>query len=172
MGNFDWKATLATVAPTIAAALGGPLAGVAVSAAASALGVEPDEQNIAEALSYGNPETLVQLRDADNKLKTDLKKLDVDLEEIHGRDRASARKLGIERGIVVQTVLSATLGFAFAWVLIHIFTGDMNLADNMRDIAIYALGTLNTLLVQVFNYWFGSSSGSKDKTKALQKAMH
>jgi hypothetical protein len=39
MGKLDWRKTLGTVAPAIATALGGPLAGVAVGMAAKALGL-------------------------------------------------------------------------------------------------------------------------------------
>ncbi|MBI4778256.1 hypothetical protein HY792_05000 [Candidatus Desantisbacteria bacterium] len=37
----------------------------------------------------------------------------------------------------------------------------------MKDIVIYILGALTTVATQVVSYFFGSSSGSADKTKAL-----
>ena len=40
--DFDWKSVVGTVAPTIATALGGPLAGVAVSSLAAAFGLSSD----------------------------------------------------------------------------------------------------------------------------------
>lgn len=169
--KFDWKKTVAALAPTVATALGSPLAGMGVSILAEALGVEADEKVLANVIAKQDPETVARIQEAENKLTAELARLDIDLEAIHQQDRASARRLGIERGTVVQTILSAVLSFAFAWVLVSIFDGSMDIEDSMRDIAIYALGTLNTLLVQVFNYWFGSSSGSRDKSKTLEKAL-
>ena len=174
MSDFDWKETLAAVAPTIATALGGPFAGAAVTAAAAALGVEPGEnaeQAVAEAVSAGRPETLLALRNADNKFKTDMKKLGVEIHKIDAQDRDSARKLGIERGVLIQGALSGLLTFAFVYVLFAIFEGEIKIDEGMRDVAIYALGTLNTILIQMMNYWFGSSSGSKEKSKELAQAI-
>jgi hypothetical protein len=37
--NMDWKSIVSTVAPWIGTALGGPLGGMAVEAAAKALGI-------------------------------------------------------------------------------------------------------------------------------------
>ena len=170
MSRFDWKSTLAVVAPTIAGALGGPVAGFAVGEIAKALGVEPNEKAIAIAVSGGAPDVLEKLRRAESDFEVRLAELNIDWEQIHQSDRASARSLGKARGVFVQAILSGVLGFTFAWVLYSIFEGRVAIASDMRDIAIYALGTLNTLLVQVFNYWFGSSSGSKDKAATLDRA--
>ncbi len=41
----------------------------------------------------------------------------------------------------------------------------------MKDIVIYILGALTTVATQVVSYFFGSSSGSADKTKALNELM-
>ena len=37
----------------------------------------------------------------------------------------------------------------------------------MKDIVIYILGALTTVATQVVSYFFGASSGSADKSKAL-----
>lgn len=42
----------------------------------------------------------------------------------------------------------------------------------MKDIVIYILGALTTVATQVVSYFFGSSSGSADKTKALNAIMN
>lgn len=41
----------------------------------------------------------------------------------------------------------------------------------MKDIVIYILGALTTVATQVVSYFFGSSSGSADKSKALNSAL-
>lgn len=42
----------------------------------------------------------------------------------------------------------------------------------MKDIVIYILGALTTVATQVVSYFFGSSSGSADKTKALNALVN
>ncbi len=41
----------------------------------------------------------------------------------------------------------------------------------LKDIAVYILGALTTIATQVVSYFFGSSSGSADKNKAIHAAM-
>jgi hypothetical protein len=41
----------------------------------------------------------------------------------------------------------------------------------MKDIVIYILGALTTVATQVVSYFFGSSSGSADKSKALNSIL-
>jgi nitrate reductase NapE component len=41
----------------------------------------------------------------------------------------------------------------------------------MKDIVIYILGALTTVATQVVSYFFGSSSGSADKSKAINLMM-
>ena len=52
----DWKGIVGTVAPAIAAALGGPLAGLGVSALAGALGLGDgaNEEEVARAVEYAH----------------------------------------------------------------------------------------------------------------------
>lgn len=95
---FDWKKTLATVAPTIATALGGPLAGMAVNVAAKALGVEPNEQAIETAISSGSPELFLKLKEAENGFILELEKLGVERDRIAYQDRDSARKRQVNSG--------------------------------------------------------------------------
>jgi hypothetical protein len=52
---FDWKSVVGTVAPGIATALGGPLAGMAVSTLAKALGVEATEEAVANVVATNDP---------------------------------------------------------------------------------------------------------------------
>ena len=75
--SFDWRRTLATVAPVLASAFGGPMAGVAVSMAGKALGLDnATEQDIAEAVASGSPDVLVKLREVDTQFKLEMKRLD------------------------------------------------------------------------------------------------
>ena len=167
---MDWKSTLATVAPAIATALGGPLAGVAVSMAGKALGLGDGatESDVEAAVLSGNPDVLVRLREVNTQFERDMKALDIDLERIHAGDRLSARDLAKTKGTIVQTALTVLFCSVFAVLMGQIFTGQEVVHSSMRDIANFLLGTLTGILMQQMNFWFGSSSGSKEKTQKLE----
>ena len=84
MASFDWKGTISAVAPALATALGGPLAGIAVQQISTAVLGKPDgkEAEVAQALSAGGPELLEKLKQADNEFAEKMAGLNVDLEKI------------------------------------------------------------------------------------------
>jgi len=171
--SFDWKKTLGKVAPALATAFGGPMAGIAVNMAAQALGLGEGatEDDIANAVATGNPDVFLKLKQADAEFKVKMRELDVRVLEVDAGDRASARALGIAKGTMVQACLSVMVNVAFMTVLWNLFSGVIQIDPNMKDIVIYALGTLNALLIQSYNYWFGSTDGSKAKSAEMAKAM-
>jgi len=170
--GIDWKRTLATVAPAIATALGGPMAGVAVSMCGKALGLGDGvtEDDLAAVVAGGNPETLVKLKEVENNFKLQMKQLDVDVQKIDVDDRKDARALGIAKGLGPQISLAFVFVCGFIYVLGVIFQGQ-SIEPSMREIATYVLGILSAGLVQIMNYFFGSSSGSKEKTSAMAGLM-
>lgn len=61
------------------------------------------------------------------------------------------------------------LTFFMYWYIVFSDHSAKVLADSsqMKDIVIYILGALTTVATQVVSYFFGSSSGSADKSKVL-----
>lgn len=172
---MDWKDTLAKVAPTVAGALGGPLAGMAINVACEALGLsESTEDALQNAVAGGSPETLVKLKEANTQLKLELRKLDIKEEEIHQQDRDSARNLGIAKGVVVHARLSTAfvVGYflIFSAVLFAVFHG-VTIEDAMLALISALLGIMTAAVQQIMNFWFGSSSGSKQKTLQLGETL-
>ena len=178
--SFDWKATLATVAPTIATALGGPVAGIAANVALKALNLEPsgnpvaDNETLSNVLSagVGDPELLSKLRKAEADFKIELKRLDVDLERIHAGDRADARGLAKAKGLHVQAVLSAVFVvgyFGIFALLLQQFFGDNPVVLSKEALTIISLllGVMTAAVKDIMQFWFGSSAGSKEKTIAM-----
>lgn len=95
---------------------------------------------------------------------------DVKIKEINASDRDSARKLqssalvngrGIER-VFVYILASLLIAGSFYFMNI-VFTQEIQ----NEKIAMYTLGTINTLLMSVVYYFFGSSMGSNAKTDIL-----
>lgn len=115
---------LGQVAPSIATALGGPLAGVAVRTLSSALFGHEDgtEEQISEAMSNATPDQLAAIKKVDADFKVQMKSLDIDLERIAAGDRDSARQMQRETRDWTPKALAffITFGFfgALVWILI------------------------------------------------------
>ena len=173
MSGADWQGVVKVVAPTLAAALGGPLAGIATRAIGEVLlpsreGVT--EAELASALAVATPEDLVKLRQADLAFKQHLTEAGVKLEEIAAADRADARKLAAVTGdLWTPRVLALVVvgGFfaAVVWVLAGGAVSDPTTATLVGAVVGYASAKAD----QVVSFWFGSSAGSRAKTEALER---
>ena len=95
---MDWTGLIKIVAPWIGTALGGPLGGMAVEAAANALGVSDKTADaVKAAISGATPEQLQALKKADQDFALQMQALDfkniADLEALAAADRKDARDL-------------------------------------------------------------------------------
>ena len=163
----DWKKLVGAVAPTLATFLGGPLAGLATTVLSKTLLGREDgsEEELAQALLHPNPETMLALKKAEQDFVVQLKELDIKEEEVHQKDRDSARQRDIQTkdGINKGLALMFTLGF-FA-VLYAYMT--MIIPDQAAQPLNLMLGALTAGLLKILDYYFGSSKGSADKTAML-----
>lgn len=160
----DWKSMLATIAPGIATALGGPVAGMAVRMATTALGIESTPEALEQMVASGDPDAMLKLKTVEVEFQKRVKELEIDLEKVHAGDRASARDLAIAKGVRPQAILSGIFVIAFAGLLFMMFSGEV--APGMKEPFLYLLGILSAGIIQIMNFWFGSSSGSKAKVSA------
>ena len=160
---MDWKKTLAAVAPALATALGGPLAGMAVKIAADSLGIESNEDALAEIVLSGNPDALLKLKEADHLFKIELKRLDIELEKIDKEDRESARELS-KVNMLPQIILSTLYTVGYFVVMYQFVTGEIVIPLGNSTAFNILLGVLTAAQTQIMNFWFGSSHGSKQKT--------
>jgi len=168
---MDWRGLIASVAPTIGAALGGPFGGLAAKAALSALGIEAQsddaEAQLEQAARNATPEQLLALKRADQDFRKAMRELDVDLERIAQADRADARQMAATRGIWPQIVLSVAYSVAYGAVLWAYITGSVQVAADAQAQFSIVLGVLTAAQSAILNFWFGSSAGSKEKTAKL-----
>lgn len=170
----DWKRVVGTVAPTVAAALGGPLAGVAVGALSDALLGKPDgsADEVAAAIRTGGAEGLLKVKEAERAFTARMKELDIDLERVHQADRASAREREGKTGDSwTPRVLGAIIIGGFLTTVWVLLTGKV---EGLKDPAVAAtigtvIGYVSAKADQVVSYYFGSSSGSAEKTALLAK---
>jgi hypothetical protein len=161
------KSLLQTVAPTIATALGGPIGGVAVKFLADKF-VGGDTGKVEDFLLSANPDQLAQIKLADMEFQKEMRKLDIDLERLHAGDRDSARSMVLAKGFLPQLSLSVLYTAAYAVVLYVFIGGHVAVPTSQMTLFGSLLGVLSAAQVQIINFWFGSSSGSKEKTAALR----
>jgi hypothetical protein len=158
---------LGQVAPSIATALGGPLAGIAIKTLSSALlghdlGTEED---VATALMNASPAQLASIKKIDADFKVRMKELDIDLERISAGDRDSARQMQRDTKDWVPKVLAIGITVGFFGVLVWMLLNGM--PKTGTEALLMMLGALGTSWNNIVQFYYGSSAGSKAKTDAM-----
>ena len=156
---------LRKVAPTLATIAMGPAGGMVVQVIAEKLGIEDSVEAVTKHLQ-ANPE-------AANKL------LEIDLAvfKAENEDRASAREMQIaalsqEDWFAKNYLYLFTSVWSVFAMTYFAFVTFGTIPDSGVRMADTILGVLiGTVLTGFFNFYFGSSKGSKDKTEALSRAI-
>jgi hypothetical protein len=171
MSDNAWLDTLKTLAPTVATALGGPLAGAAVTALGSVFGVSaPTVDKIGQIFQDGQltADHLAEIRKLELQYQNDEKERGIKYAELEFKDRDSARQMAAQTHALTPSILT--------WIVVASFLtieGGMLLGIDVHvdDIVLgRILGTLDTSLGLVLAYWFGSSSGSHQKDVLIANA--
>jgi hypothetical protein len=153
------------VAPSIATALGGPLAGMATKALSNAFfGHENgSDDEIQAALQNASPEQLSSLKKIDADFKVQMKSLDIDLEKIAASDRDSARNMAIMTHDWTPRILAMIV--VAAWGITTWYLLQNVIEPSMREIIARVLGNLDSALVLVLSYYFGSAHKHSEAPK-------
>ena len=154
------------VAPTIATALGGPVAGMAVRALSNALLGHSDgtEDDIRNALATATPDQIAAIRKVDNDFKVQMKTLDIDLVRIAADDRRSARTMQMEVKSPLVPTLAVIIIAAFVAVTIGTLMGYAKIESAMAGTLI---GYLSAKAELVLSFYFGSSADSERKSDMI-----
>lgn len=162
---MSWRDIVKSVAPMLGTALGGPFGGMATKfLAGKLLGDEnAGEEQIQDLIAAQDPEVMLKLKEADQDFKVRMRELGLDEKKIAAQDRDSARRLGAQTTLIPQMTLSTIFVTAFTVILYAVFTRVVALDGVQQNIVMYLLGILSAGMVQIMNFWFGSSSGSKEK---------
>jgi hypothetical protein len=155
------------VAPVLATAVAGPAGGAAVGWLADKLGVDDATVEGVTAALTGNPDLTLKL-----------KELDLEYAKLDQMDRDSARKAYAEvatsanatkyEKAVAPTLALGTVGLAFLFIGFLMWK---DIPSDQQQIIIFALGFITSSAGQVLSFYFGSSQGSKDKTKEIEGMM-
>ena len=158
---------LKSLAPTVASVLGGPLAGMAVSALGSILGVsEPTQAKIADAISNGQmtPEQITQIKALEMQYQNDEKERAFRYAELEFKDVDSARQRESQVKDSVNMVLAYTIVGSFIAMVGATLLGYAKVESVLAGTLV---GYLSAKAEQVLAYYFGSSKSSDRKTELM-----
>lgn len=170
---MDWMSLVKTIAPWIGTALGGPLGGMAVEAAARALGASDKTADaVKQALGGATPEQMLALKEADQQFALQMQALGfkqvADLEAIAAGDRDSARKMQIATPSRMPAALTSGILASFAGVLVVLFLVPTPVEN--RDLIIYMVGQLSGFAGSATAYWLGTTRNNGRMTELLAQA--
>lgn len=160
---MDW---LKQIAPTIATALGGPLAGLAVDAISKAVGIDP--KDVTKTISEGKltADQIAQIKTAELAMAARAQELGLDFEKIAVDDRKSAREMQISTQSWIPGGMAIIVTCGFFGILIGLMTEHFKTSDALM----LMLGSLGTAWTGIISFYYGSSAGSQKKDELLHQS--
>jgi hypothetical protein len=104
------------------------------------------------------------------QLQADLDRFKAEVEDrdsarkAHAEVATSANSTKLDKAVVPLLALGV-VGLAFLLIAVLMF---VDTPDNQQQLVIFALGFVTSAAGQVLSFYFGSSQGSKDKTKEME----
>jgi hypothetical protein len=163
---MNWLDTIKAIAPTVASALGGPLAGIAVTAIGSLFGIdEPTQEKIQSAIEQGQMTgaQITAIKTLELQLQAEERERGFRYAELEFKDVANARAMKVATNSVFPETLSALIVIGFFGILGWMMYRPSAIESQPLLIM---LGSLGAAFGAVINYWLGSNKGS-DRTKEL-----
>lgn len=160
---MDW---LKTIAPTIATALGGPLAGLAIEAVSKAIGIDP--KDVQSTISEGklSADQIMLLKQAEIDMAARAQEMGLDFAKLNVEDRKSAREMQAETRSYIPAILAVSVTMGFFGILIGMMTETFKASDALM----LMLGSLGTAWTGIIAFYFGSSAGSQAKDDLLHQS--
>ena len=165
---MSWKDTLAKIAPTLGLAIGGPFGALAGNVVGGLLDGDDPIEALETAVKTGDPAAYARIKEADQAFKVKLEELGIQKEELHQRDRSSARDMFVKTRSIMTPTLALVIVLSFVAMVGFVLVGSTPVDSVLAGTLI---GYLSAKAEQVVAFYFGSSAGSKAKTDALAGAM-
>lgn len=168
--RFDWKSLVKTVAPVLGTALGGPFGGMATKWLSGQLLGDEDagEDALAEAIGNANPEMFAKIRALNQDFEKEMARIGLEEKQLVVDDRKNAREL-FKVNIWPQIVLSIIYITGYFTILGVVLTGAVEIDPTLQPLVNVLIGVITGTVPMIMQFWFGSSLGSKEKTKHLAK---
>jgi hypothetical protein len=154
---------LERVAPTLATAVGGPLAGTAVTFLEKTLGLDAGAgaSAVSAALATATPDQLAALKKADNDFAVQMEQARISVLKMDYDDRASARQREATVKDRMPGVLAVVLTIGFFGLLTALLIHAAPVEN--QTVLNIILGALAAGWGQMVSYYYGSSRGSQAK---------
>ena len=160
---MDW---LKQIAPTIATALGGPLAGLAVEAVSKAIGIDPKDVTKTIAEGKLTADQIAQIKTAELAMAARAQEMGLDFEKIAVDDRKSARQMQATTQSFIPGLMAIAVTVGFFGILVGLMTEHFKTSDALM----LMLGSLGTAWTGIIAFYFGSSAGSQKKDELLHQS--
>jgi hypothetical protein len=160
---MDW---LKQIAPTIATALGGPLAGLAVDAISKAVGIDPKDVTKTIAEGKLTADQIAQIKTAELAMAARAQEMGLDFEKIAVDDRKSARQMQSTTQSYIPGIMAIAVTVGFFGILVGLMTDHFKTSDALM----LMLGSLGTAWTGIIAFYFGSSAGSQKKDELLHQS--
>jgi hypothetical protein len=173
---MDWKKVIGTLAPTVASALGGPLAGVAVTALGELLGInEPTQDKIKAAIENGTltGEQITAIRTLEMTLKAEEAERGFRYADLEVKDREGAR--GRDAEIVkagrhnYRADAMLFLAVIVTCGLVYMIWKEPNINEYMKGIITLVLGRFLGYLDNIYNFEFGTTRINRTKDETINQ---
>lgn len=164
MPDFDWKNAVATVAPAIATAIGGPAAGLAISALGRVLLGKSDatEDEVAEAVANGmTGDQLLLLKKEENAFKLEMARIAQTEDAAVLADVQDARRRQVETKDYMPQTIFFMLMAVYVFEICLFWFGAVPSDEFVRALMTRAFSTVEVGLTGAIAFFIGSSRGSK-----------
>jgi hypothetical protein len=162
----DWIETMEKLAPTVASALGSPVAGMAISALESALGMSSEDVKQTVEANKLTAEQVASIQQAEIAIKAKAQELNLDFSKLAYDDKANARDMQKTVKSWVPPFLAIAVTLGFFGILVALM---LKLTAQNPEIDIM-LGSLGSAWVGIISFYFGSSAGSQAKDQLLHQS--
>ena len=157
---------LEQIAPTIASCLGGPLAGLAVTAISKVLGINESDVNKTIESGKLTADQIAALKQAELQLQSQAQQLGLNFEQLAVQDRSSARSMQATTKSWIPGSLAIFVTVGFFGILYALMSGYATKSDELMIM----LGSLGTAWTGIIGFYFGSSAGSQAKDVLLHQS--
>lgn len=169
----DWKEIVGSIAPGLATALGGPLAGAAVKVIADKVLGAPNatEEEVAEALSSGklSGDQILAIKRAEQEFLVEMAKIDAQADQSYLQDVQDARARQVAtKDYMPQTIFFLLLG-VYVFEISLFWFGQVPTDEFVRALMTRAFSTVEVGLTGAIAYFIGSSRGSKNSGDTIRK---
>ena len=148
------KSVLGALAPTLGAAVGGPLGGQAGAIISKVLGVPNNPKSIDTAMNNITSEQMIALKKAEKDFELQMKQLEVDIYKLETEDIQDARDKFSNDWTPKFLGVLCLVGF-FGYIgMVTLYPQP----DSSDDIVMLVIGSITGIATAVISFYFGSSN--------------